>query len=1439
MNKRFLTALLTGAFFLASTSMFVACKDYDDDIKNLQAQIDKAALQTDLQTLKTSLESELSTLKASLATAQAELAQKANKADVDAALANKANKADVDAALAKKADKSELEALATKVASLTERVAAIETKISAIETALDKKADKTELATLEATLTGKLENLEKVLGENLSAEEAARKAADIALEAAYKAADANLQLQIDAANKAIEALQAKDTELQGLISANTDAINALTGRVKANEDAIVELKSDVAALKEQVKTFATKEELAKAVQELAEKIQKEQEEIDVLEALVIKQLSSLVLMPEFYWEGVEGIEIPFANPYLFAQSNETYSFTYTVTTGQTQGNNEIKVTVKNPMGFLTTDGKIRVIEKAVTWKPEGNDRANNNFSLRDVWDWRTVAQEGDKLAYTELSNGGFARYHVNPTTVDLTGATISFFENDAEVYTRGNNGLINPTPKDADAANDEVNVWKNGILTIPFTVDTEKVMGMFKLWASTSPRDYSGTNGGASYDPSWWQTYMQGYYSRYDYTQAHGAGLFDNDGNYDDTAAPLPFIAAQLTDANDRVVTSDYAVVVPAVYDIVALADNGAEEMINGVNTGFLKKHPVEGNYSRGAIAANHLYESVGYDGCTDQAGLGAIPRPATHSVVYNSTIDLKPFIETHYDYKSFAKYGKSTADQVMSDDLLEALGLSYNFTIVDYTTGNETTSQSAHIEQIEKGVFAPRSVTEDGKTITGKTATQEAIGREPLIRVDLVDKDGNIVRYGYIKLRIVADKAEDLEVTIPLGDVYMNCGDSAKVTWSQVENLILAKLNGGKGMTKQDFEKNYYLDVANRNINYMPYENPAETGQLKGTLYEDAQNNKFWARRYFKNDKGEYELAQLGTHNKDEWEGDDNLSQLNSYTATANWFGRVWYTPHDNSTTGHNWDENTNVLFWNLGTSGGSSNMTEAAYLKMRDAIVKATYESKGLNTVALSTVVRFINKVNGTSIYVTLSFDVNKIHFAYADINRRVLDHWYDYKTGYLENTADTIEVYANVPTPAEVGRAKLTTTSFQKDLKEYWLQKKVIPSIYDAAHFDKYWADGEFQGSVKFQFRLPKSGENTVDIDVNADGKTWNVDGISGNTYTLYLNDAKSEIWAKKNADAGMSAAELICKLDATTGVIEYMGRDQDADSKKTVGVVSDYTTAPAADKVNGAASDILNLIGMYDAQGTKQKDVYLTGHAKRTFAAYVEIVVDAENCIDPLIGKNYFNVRFLRPINVWAANYEITDAPNNTQFIDIWKLLYIRDWRTYAVVMDGKTQKFLDENKNRKGEFNDENKTVPYSFYNITNLYVLRDQIRSDAYLNADNRAVLSDPDQIKALYSIKDIPALTNDGLQYLKIIASADATENYTVAGTTPKTASTKSDDVLAYTNNGGVVKEFHIYVPIAVEYPWGALGYTAKKGPWTTQTAWAVITVKPTTGNE
>ena len=41
MKKNFLCAILLGAFMVTSTATFVSCKDYDDDIDNLQAQIDE------------------------------------------------------------------------------------------------------------------------------------------------------------------------------------------------------------------------------------------------------------------------------------------------------------------------------------------------------------------------------------------------------------------------------------------------------------------------------------------------------------------------------------------------------------------------------------------------------------------------------------------------------------------------------------------------------------------------------------------------------------------------------------------------------------------------------------------------------------------------------------------------------------------------------------------------------------------------------------------------------------------------------------------------------------------------------------------------------------------------------------------------------------------------------------------------------------------------------------------------------------------------------------------------------------------------------------------------------------------------------------------------------------------------------------------------------
>ena len=55
MNKKFLSAILFGALMVTSTGTFVSCKDYDDEIDNLQEQIDKKADLTELSSQVSSM----------------------------------------------------------------------------------------------------------------------------------------------------------------------------------------------------------------------------------------------------------------------------------------------------------------------------------------------------------------------------------------------------------------------------------------------------------------------------------------------------------------------------------------------------------------------------------------------------------------------------------------------------------------------------------------------------------------------------------------------------------------------------------------------------------------------------------------------------------------------------------------------------------------------------------------------------------------------------------------------------------------------------------------------------------------------------------------------------------------------------------------------------------------------------------------------------------------------------------------------------------------------------------------------------------------------------------------------------------------------------------------------------------------------------------------
>lgn len=108
MKKKFVKVMLFGALTLAVSTTITSCKDYDDDVKNLQEQIDKINssspvsiedMKTAIAAAKTELTTEINKLSAALENKEASI--DALKADIET-LTKQLNAAQGDATEAKK-----------------------------------------------------------------------------------------------------------------------------------------------------------------------------------------------------------------------------------------------------------------------------------------------------------------------------------------------------------------------------------------------------------------------------------------------------------------------------------------------------------------------------------------------------------------------------------------------------------------------------------------------------------------------------------------------------------------------------------------------------------------------------------------------------------------------------------------------------------------------------------------------------------------------------------------------------------------------------------------------------------------------------------------------------------------------------------------------------------------------------------------------------------------------------------------------------------------------------------------------------------------------------------------------------------------------------------------------------------------------------------------
>ena len=244
----------------------------------------------------------------------------------------------------------------------------------------------------------------------------------------------------------------------------------------------------------------------------------------------------------------------------------------------------------------------------------------------------------------------------------------------------------------------------------------------------------------------------------------------------------------QTEEGEDRVVTSDYAALCPSIITPQAIAYS--VPTYNGFDIIAQDCENTQNN--------DELWGSVEK----------AIKGEPTLRVAYNSEIDLSEVLAIHYNQAAVTS--SAGTHKVWKWGEEAQYGLKYDFALIQYTAGDNKTSDSKYVDQtlIEKGIVAPRMVEANGETSTSTGIS--SVGRHPLVRVRVLDKDGEVVLHAYIKVEIVQTIENIITDVFDKGDQKFGCkGSTPELTWAEVSNLLLEKVE----YSKEEFLALYRVD--------------------------------------------------------------------------------------------------------------------------------------------------------------------------------------------------------------------------------------------------------------------------------------------------------------------------------------------------------------------------------------------------------------------------------------------------------------------------------------------------------------------------------------------------------------------------------------------------------------------------------------------------
>lgn len=272
-------------------------------------------------------------------------------------------------------------------------------------------------------------------------------------------------------------------------------------------------------------------------------------------------------------------------------------------------------------------------------------------------------------------------------------------------------------------------------------------------------------------------------------------------------------------DGATKTVTSDYALFYPSTVNPIAIgyvsnpesfADNPASSVPCAKNA----NSPELFTTMKAAIEGGYSYE-----------------------VQYNNTngFDLTKLFNIHYNWTT--NTSNQGEHKIWTPEQAKKYGLSFQYELIDYTVGTNGTHDSKY-GVIENGKFYPRTVDVNGNT-AGTTGVA-SIGREPIIRVTVVDENNEVVLAGFVKLEIVKLVQVLQTQVFEDGIDFKACaGVTVDLSWHEISSEVLDMTAAA---SKTEFDALYKLDV-DENGNAIQYasvsKNPSKRTDAIGTITE------------------------------------------------------------------------------------------------------------------------------------------------------------------------------------------------------------------------------------------------------------------------------------------------------------------------------------------------------------------------------------------------------------------------------------------------------------------------------------------------------------------------------------------------------------------------------------------------------------------------